>query len=55
MVRLAIPRRVYTQTHFDYVVDVITKVAKENHKVKGLRKVTHPEVLAHFSATYEFV
>jgi len=50
LVRLAIPRRVYTQSHIDYVAEVIIEVFKNKDKIKGLVIVEEPLVLRHFSA-----
>jgi tryptophanase len=53
MVRLAIPRRVYTQSHMDYVVECMASVFSQREKIKGLRMVYEPPVLRHFTATFE--
>jgi tryptophanase len=53
LVRLAIPRRVYTQSHMDYVVDVCAKIAKDKDKLRGYRFTYEPEVLRHFTARFE--
>jgi len=50
LVRLAIPRRVYTQSHIDYVIEVLRKLAHRRHEIKGLRLVEGSEVLTHFTA-----
>ena len=50
LVRLAIPRRVYTQSHIDYVAEVIIEVFRNKDKIKGLVIVEEPLVLRHFSA-----
>jgi len=55
LVRLAIPRRVYTQTHMDYVVKTITKVYGNREELKGVRFTYEPPVLRHFTAEYEEV
>ena len=52
LVRLAIPRRVYTQTQMDYVVDVITKVYEKRSELQGVRFTYEPVVLRHFTAEY---
>jgi len=55
LVRLAIPRRVYTQTHMDYVVNTVTKVYENREELKGVRFTYEPPVLRHFTAEYEEV
>jgi tyrosine phenol-lyase len=50
LVRLAIPRRVYTQSHIDYVVEVILEVWKNREKIKGLRLTYEAPFLRHFTA-----
>jgi tryptophanase len=50
LVRLAIPRRVYTQSHIDYVAEVIIKVYKNRHKIKGLQIEYEAPALRHFTA-----
>jgi tryptophanase len=50
LVRLAIPRRVYTQSHIDYVAEVVIGVAAASASLGGLRIVTAPPVLRHFTA-----
>ena len=53
LVRLAIPRRVYTQSHIDYVVEVILKVWERRARIKGLRLTYEPPFLRHFTAHLE--
>jgi tryptophanase len=53
LVRLAIPRRTYTQSHVDYVVEVTTAVANEAQALRGLRIVEEPPMLRHFTARFE--
>ncbi|WP_323373777.1 tryptophanase [Plantactinospora alkalitolerans] len=48
LVRLAIPRRVYTDTHFEYVAAVLAEIAKEPERVSGYRIVSAPPLLRHF-------
>ncbi len=55
MLRLAIPRRVYTQSHMDYVVECIEEVFRKREAIKGLRMVNEPPVLKHFTAQFESV
>lgn len=53
LVRLAMPRRSYTQSHVDYVIEVVERVAKKASTLKGLRIVEQPRALRHFSARFE--
>ena len=53
LVRLAIPRRVYTQSHIDYVIEVILRVNDAKKQLRGLRIVKEPPFLRHFSAQME--
>jgi tryptophanase len=53
LVRLAIPRRVYTQSHIDHVVKTIRSVADRRHFLKGYRITYAPELLPHFTARFE--
>ena len=50
LVRLAIPRRTYTQSHIDYVIEIIKKVYMRREKIKGLKIIESPKYLRHFSA-----
>lgn len=49
LVRLAIPRRVYTQSHIDYVAEVIIEVFKKKNEIKGLRIIEEAPMLRHFT------
>jgi tryptophanase len=53
LVRLAIPRRVYTQSHIDYVIEVVERVAARRGQLRGLRIVEEPSSLRHFSSRFE--
>jgi tryptophanase len=53
LVRLAIPRRVYTQSHIDYVIEVVRRVAERARELRGMRIVEAPAALRHFSARFE--
>ena len=55
LVRLAIPRRVYTQSHFDYVADTIIRVASHKEDLRGLRITYQPALLRHFTAHFELL
>ena len=50
LVRLAIPRRVYTQSHIEYVVEVILEVWRRREKIPGYELVHHAPFLRHFTA-----
>ncbi len=52
LVRLAIPRRTYTQSHIDYVIEVVLRVAKKAGDLPGLRIVSQPRQLRHFTAQF---
>src|SRR5246127_1351102 len=53
LVRLAIPRRVYTQSHIDYVVEIILEVWKKRESIRGLKLTYEAPVLRHFTAKLE--
>jgi tryptophanase len=53
LVRLALPRRVYTQSHADYVVETFAEVAAEKDRLPGYRIVREPKALRHFTAEFE--
>ena len=53
LVRLAIPRRVYTQSHFDYLVEVIDEVWKARGTLPGYRITYQPSFLRHFSCHFK--
>lgn len=55
LVRLAIPRRVYTQSHVDYVIEVFEEIVKSKDKARGIRITQEPEFLRHFTAHFERV
>jgi tryptophanase len=52
LVRLAIPRRTYTQSHIDYVIEVCQHVARRAAELPGYRIVTEPNALRHFTARF---
>ncbi|MFZ6009417.1 MAG: tryptophanase, partial [Bacteroidota bacterium] len=54
LVRLAVPRRVYTQSHIDYVLDVFDDILQMADKERGLRIVYEPPFLRHFTASFEW-
>jgi tryptophanase len=53
LVRLAIPRRVYTQSHIDYVIEAIVEVSKRRETIRGYRLVWQAPFLRHFTARFE--
>jgi tryptophanase len=53
LVRLAIPRRVYTQSHMDYAVEAIIELYQQRHTIRGMRFAHRPAVLPHFTASFE--
>jgi tryptophanase len=55
LVRLAVPRRVYTQSHIDYVIEVFAEIMKNRDQVKGMKITYEPKFLRHFTAHFEQV
>ena len=55
LVRLAFPRRVYTQSHFDYVLEGFEGIARRKNELKGFKMVFEPPFLRHFTARFEQV
>jgi len=53
LVRLAVPRRTYTQSHVDYVIEVCERLRKEASSLPGYRIVEAPSQLRHFTARFE--
>jgi len=53
LVRLAIPRRVYTKSQIDYVSEGIVELFEQRDEIRGLRFVERPDVLPHFTARFE--
>jgi tryptophanase len=53
LVRLAMPRRVYTQSHADYVIEAVCAVYERREKLRGLRIIWEPRALRHFTAKFE--
>jgi tryptophanase len=52
LVRLALPRRVYTQSHIDYVIEVADLLARNRAAIRGYRIVSEPASLRHFTAVF---
>jgi tryptophanase len=55
LVRLAIPRRVYTQSHIEYVIEVFEKLLLNKQQVRGVKIIEEPKFLRHFTAKFELV
>jgi tryptophanase len=53
LLRLAIPRRTYTQSHLDYVADSLARIKERAPKVRGYKFTYAPELLRHFTARFE--
>ncbi len=55
LLRLAIPRRVYTQSHMDYVLEAIGLVWARRDKIRGMKIIKAPKYLRHFTAHFDWV
>jgi len=55
LVRLAIPRRMYTQAHMDFVVEVVTEVNRNRENLRGMKFVRQPPALRHFTGRFDYV
>ncbi len=55
LVRLAIPRRVYTQSHIDYVIEVFDEIIKNKDNTSGLKITKEPKFLRHFTARFQLI
>ena len=53
LVRLAIPRRTYTQSHADYMLERIEQIVGEKDKLRGMRIKWEPPAMRHFTAKFE--
>ena len=53
LVRLAFPRRVYTQSHFDYLTEAIVECWEKRYQYQGYKIIKQPEYLRHFSCWLE--
>ncbi len=55
LVRLAIPRRVYTQSHMDYVIEVVIEAYNNRSSLRGMRLTYEAPVLRHFTARFQYI
>lgn len=55
LVRLAIPRRVYTQSHMDYVVESVVQVHERREDIRGMKIIEAPQFLRHFTAKLDWL
>ena len=55
LVRMAIPRRVYTQSHVDYVIEAMGNLATRKDAIRGLKFKKEAPILRHFTSTFEYV
>jgi len=55
LVRLAFPRRVYTQSHFDYLAEVIENVWQQRDRLKGYKILHQPRLLRHFTCSFSLI
>lgn len=55
LVRLAFPRRMYTQSHFDYAAEAIAEAKARADSIRGVRIVKQPQFLRHFTSEFEWV
>ena len=53
LVRLAVPRRMYTQAHMDWVIAAAGRIAERKEALRGYRITYAPELLRHFTAVFE--
>ena len=55
LVRLAIPRRMYTQAHMDYVIEVVTEVYANRKNLRGMKFIRQPPALRHFTGRFDYI
>jgi len=55
LVRLAIPRRMYTQSQMDYVIEVVQEVYENRESMRGMRFIRQPKALRHFTGRFDYV
>lgn len=54
LVRLAIPRRVYTQSHIDYVIESLAAINERKNELRGMKITVQPKQLRHFTCSFDF-
>jgi tyrosine phenol-lyase len=55
LVRLAVPRRVYTNTHLEYVTEVTSRLRQQRESLRGVKIVRQAPTLRHFTARFELL
>ena len=55
LVRLAIPRRMYTQSQMDYVIEVVQEVNAKRESMRGMKFIRQPKALRHFTGRFDYV
>jgi tyrosine phenol-lyase len=55
LVRLAIPRRMYTQAHMDFVAEVVTEVYRNRESLIGMKFIRQPPALRHFTGRFDYL
>jgi tryptophanase len=55
LVRLAIPRRMYTQAHMDFVIEVISEVYENRDSLRGMKFIRQPPALRHFTGRFDYL
>jgi tryptophanase len=55
LVRLAMPRRVYTQSHVDYVIEVFAELNDAKEGLPGLKIIEEPPALRHFTSKFQLL
>ena len=55
LVRLAFPRRMYTQSHMNYLIEVVQEVHQMRHKLRGMKFIREPKALRHFTGRFDYV
>jgi tryptophanase len=55
LVRLAIPRRMYTQAHMDYVIEAVASVYEKREELRGMKFIRQPKALRHFTGRFDYI